>query len=478
MFGHKTLLGVSPDKPQLMTGAPEAKPRVAEARAAWVVAGVLGVVLHHPWSVGVWLGIGIPWAAGMLLLTGRGTSTRLALVWREVLSGRAGMFGVIALAVATGFAGVVVSAGAGVLTGLWVAVGMSVIGLIGGPSTLRSQLAGWALLALSTSLLLLGIEAILRWSPVAERLGTPAEVNQWYARYDRLWERNVLGIRSPYETLQKDTGVVRIVVIGDSYTWGDKIASSDSTWPAQLEQQLRQRRPHARSEVINLARNGFTTVNGAEMLRRLGWQFEPDIVLVQFYLNDILPSGPDFVRHYSPWLFPRAWLLPQRYRHGPLGRSALLHTIEGTLTGLRHGDRAAQAETWAALYHERGAEWNALVDALSEMGRAAADRDVPIVLVLFPDFIPGMQEGVDPPFQSIHDQVTRAASAAGFSILDLTPHYLREGGDLRRWWATAYDAHPNEAANRFAAQKLADYLLDPVHPMVRARFDAVGRHGL
>ena len=33
--------------------------------------------------------------------------------------------------------------------------------------------------------------------------------------------------------------------------------------------------------------------------QRIGWQFDPDIIVVQFYLNDILPSGPDFERGYS-----------------------------------------------------------------------------------------------------------------------------------------------------------------------------------
>jgi hypothetical protein len=182
------------------------------------------------------------------------------------------------------------------------------------------------------------------------------------------------------------------------------------------------------------------------------------MVLVQFYMNDILPSRPDFGRQYSTWLFPEARILPQRYRRGGLGRSALLHLIEGTLTGLRHGDRAARAGKWAELYRDRGAEWNAVADALTEMGRAAAERNVPIVLVLFPEFLPGLAADADLPFRSIHDQVTQAASAAGFSILDLTPYFLRDGGDLRRWWATPYDAHPNATANGLTARTVADLL--------------------
>lgn len=436
----------------------DTKPRVAEARAVWVAAGVLGIVLHRPWSPPILLVIGVPWVSGLLLLAGKGTASRLARVWREAVMSREGVFGAAGLMVVVFCAALVMGVGAGVLLGLWLGFGLSVIGIVLGPSTLRSQLAGWSLLSLAATLTLFGAEGFLSLRPVAARLGTPAEVERWHARYDRSWERNVLGIRSPYETVRKDSGVTRIVVIGDSFTWGDKIAVTDSTWPAQLEEQLRRQQPQAAIEVVNLAKNGFTTVNGAELLRRVGWQFDPDLVLVQFYMNDILPSEPEFVRHYSEWLFPRAWVLPQRYRRGRLGQSALLYVVEGALTAWRHGDRVAQAAKWTALYQQRGTEWNALAGALDEMGRAAAERHVPIVLVLFPDFIPGVRAEAAVPFRSIHDQVGQAASSAGFSILDLTAIYLREGNDLQHWWATPYDAHPNEAAARVAANGIAQHL--------------------
>jgi lysophospholipase L1-like esterase len=441
-----------------VTTNPEARLRVAGARAIWFAAGVLGLLLHRPWSTEVLLAIGTPWAVGTVLLAGEDTAARLRRAWREAISRSAGVFGAVGLGITMLVVVLAVAPGAAVLATLWLMVGLSIVGILQGSAALRSQLAGWSLLSLSVVLVLMGAEGVLTMRPVAERVGTPAEIDRWNERYDRLWDRNVLGIRSPYETVRKAAGVERIVVLGDSFTWGDKIASSDSTWPAQLEQQLRDGWPGRRIEVVNLGRNGFTTVNAAEMLRRLGWQFEPDLVLVQFYMNDILPSRPNFGRQYSAWLFPEARILPTRYRHGRLGRSALLHMVEGTLTGLRHGDRAARAGKWTELYRDRGAEWNALAEALTEMGRAAAERNVPIVLVLFPDFLPGVAADADPPFQSIHDQVATAARAAGFSILDLTPHYLREGGDLRRWWATPYDAHPNEAAARLAATSVADHL--------------------
>lgn len=439
---------------------------VAEARGAWFALGAVAVVLHLPLTVGVVIAILLPWLVVLGLLGRAGTKQRLLAAWGGALATRPGAWGTAGLVLVCLGVAFMVSPGAGALLTLWLAAAGSVIAVVRGRETLREQLVGWSMLAIAGGFVLVLGEAILRLDSVAARIGTPREVDSWWQRYDAIWERNVLDIRSPYETLRKEPGVVRIAAIGDSFTWGDKIASSDSTWPAQLEDELLRRLPAARVEVINLGEKGFTTVNEAEMLRRVGWQFDPDLVVVQFYLNDILPGGPNFQRGYSGWIFPRAWILPERYKGGPAGRSALLNVMESVLTARRHGDRAAQAAKWTEVYERKGPEWRALEDGLREMGAAAAARRVPIVLMLFPDFIPGIDTVAVLPFGAIHEQVKAVAAEAGFSILDLTQSYIRANPQMRDWWAAAYDAHPNEAAARHAAITLTDHLLKTVDPRV------------
>ncbi|MEX2529294.1 MAG: GDSL-type esterase/lipase family protein [Gemmatimonadota bacterium] len=437
---------------------------MAELRAAWLVVGLLAVGLNWALTPVIGLAIAIPWLGVMVMLRRQDTAAAMARAWRGALATRAGRFGAATLTLAAVGTAIIVSGGAGVLLALWIIAAACVVGTVWGPSALGEQLVAWALALVATGASLLAAEGVLRLDSVATRIGTPRAVDSWWQRYDPIWERNVLGLRSPYETLRKEEGVVRVVALGDSFTWGDKIEQADSTWTAQLESELARRRPGTPVEVVNLGQKGFTTVNEAEMLRRVGWQFDPDIVVVQFYLNDILPGGPNFERGYSGWLFPRAWILPERYRSGHAGRSALIHLIESVLTARRHGDRAAQAVAWTEVYQRRGPEWTALADALTEMGSAAAERGVPIVLLLFPDFIPGMGDSQDVPFAAIHEQVTRVAADAGFTTLDLTPHFIRENPDMQQWWATPYDVHPNAAAARFAARRLADHLLESLDP--------------
>jgi hypothetical protein len=434
-------------------------------RVTWLLAGVLCAGLHWPFGRAILLAIAVPWVAVMLLLVRPGTVRRLARSWRDVLGTRPGAYGAAGVGLVVIGVGVIVHPAAGALLGLWLGAAAMLIGAFRGPVRLSEQLAGWALLAMAVAVPLFAAEGVLRLESVAMRVGTAEERNAWWARYDSATFGNILGIRSPYETLRKEPGALRIVAIGDSFTWGSKIASSDSTWPAQLEAELRRRIPHAPVEVVNLGQAGFTMVNNARMLQRLGWQFDPDIVVVQFFLNDILPSGQGFTGGETSWLFPRPSLLPGRYRGGPLEASALKDVVESFMTVWRHGDGVAQAATWAEVYQRQGPEWRALADAVQEMGSAAAERDVPIVLMLFPDLLPGGDDPADVPFRVIHNQVADVARCAGFSILDLTSSFYRnEGDDLRRWWATPYDAHPNAAAAGIAARRVADHvtrILDP-----------------
>ena len=448
-----------------MNRSRERTPGGLELRVAWLFVGLLGAVVHWPWTAAIMTVFAVPWLVGLLLLFRGRTLRRLSDALRAALATRAGAAGATVLTFTAVCTAIVVAPGAGVLLAVWMSAVLFLVALFR-PANLAEQLAGWAVVAFVTGSALVAAEAVLRLPRVAAAVGTPIEIDRWWQRYDDLWLRNVLGLRSPYETLRKPPGVVRIAALGDSYTWGDKIASSDSTWPARLEEELRRKTQGTEIEVVNLGEKGFTTVNEAEMLRRLGWQFDPDIVLVQFYLNDVMPSGPNFERGYSGWIFPRAWILPERYRSGPAGRSALLHLAEGVLSARRHGDRTAQAAKWTEVYERRGPEWQAMAGALAEMGEAASKRGVPIVLVLFPDFIPGMAEAAELPFHSIHEQVREAAAAAGFRVLDLTDAFIRENPEMRAWWAAPYDAHPNAAAADLAGREIADFLLETLGPVV------------
>lgn len=98
---------------------------------------------------------------------------------------------------------------------------------------------------------------------------------------------NSLGFRDDREyALDKPPGTFRILVLGDSVTFGHG-ALSNTTYPYLLEQRLKQWRPDVKWEVWNLGVPGYNTRQELKVLERVGPRYQPDLVVVGFYENDL-----------------------------------------------------------------------------------------------------------------------------------------------------------------------------------------------
>jgi hypothetical protein len=97
---------------------------------------------------------------------------------------------------------------------------------------------------------------------------------------------NSLGFRDRQEySLKKPENTFRIVVLGDSVTFGHGTLD-DTTYPYLLEQQLKKWRPDVAWEVWNLGVPGYNTGQELAYLEQIGPQADPDLVIVGFYPND------------------------------------------------------------------------------------------------------------------------------------------------------------------------------------------------
>jgi hypothetical protein len=103
---------------------------------------------------------------------------------------------------------------------------------------------------------------------------------------------NALGFRDAREyVLDKPPGTFRILVLGDSVTFGHG-AVYEATYPYLLEQRLRAWRPDVAWQVWNLAVPGYNTSQELAYLERVGPRFRPDLVIVGFFENDLQDQGP------------------------------------------------------------------------------------------------------------------------------------------------------------------------------------------
>ena len=415
-------------------------PLVFETRVGWALLTLLALLIELPAGpvfLGVWV---LATAPGWWILANDSRAAAVLRGLRAALSARAARIATLVLAALLAFAAFVFGAGGA----LWLLILLLSVLFFraqrAGTQAAGSILEGVAIAGATLAIVLTAVELTLRTDQVGRKLGTPQERAAWAHRYDRLWDSNIFGFRSRYERVARRPGVRRVLVLGDSYTWGDKIASSDSIWSAELERTLSADPQVGPVEVINTAHLGWSLANEAELLRRLGWQFEPDLVVIQFLGNDAQPSSPNFGTRLPPPLT----IVPARFREGAIANSALLHLLEW---------RFASTIDFAALhFHPDSTGWKQLRQALQEIGDSAQRRGVPVLLVQFPWFRAG---SADQRVAGHYARVAEAARNAGILVLDLTATYAAQGDGGRRWWATSYDPHPNIAAHSVAAAAIA-----------------------
>jgi len=118
-----------------------------------------------------------------------------------------------------------------------------------------------------------------------------------------VYRYNNLGFRGPDRSLAKPDGVMRILVLGDSFVEGYQLPD-DQLMTTQLERILTQRlaRP---VEVINMGISGWGTAQEVLAYNRFGRALQPDIVILMFATcNDIINSSQKLSKIYNEKMEP------------------------------------------------------------------------------------------------------------------------------------------------------------------------------
>jgi len=128
---------------------------------------------------------------------------------------------------------------------------------------------------------------------------------------DLLWaghpvKTNSMGWRDHEFTLEKPPDTIRIAALGDSVTFGWLIGMED-TIPKALETVLNQFSKGPRFEVMNFGIPGYNTAMEHEVLAARALAFKPDVVVLQFEINDM--DLPTFIlKPENHWRLDKCYL--------------------------------------------------------------------------------------------------------------------------------------------------------------------------
>ena len=249
----------------------------------------------------------------------------------------------------------------------------------------------------------------------------------------------------------------RILVVGDSFVWGDGYANMNDLWWRQLERELRRRGYHD-VEVMGLGNGGASTRLELERLRKVLPRYRPDLVIWSYVTNDADEGlvkqfnydriNNDGVASYHRSHAEQGWLRRLNFQLEQRRREKLLHTLPGPKRGYEYNDWELRLLEPAnlAVYEK----------TLREVAAFMREADTPYFFISLPNH-PGEET-----FRPRYAPVKPLFAAAGIPFDDVLDDFVAAyppGKQLLNdlgWGINPVNAHPGVVSTRFYAREAAD----------------------
>jgi GDSL-like lipase/acylhydrolase family protein len=250
---------------------------------------------------------------------------------------------------------------------------------------------------------------------------------------------NSLGFRER-EIGPKDPGRYRIIILGDSFTFGNFVEEKDR-FSNQLQVML-----GPRYEILNLGYPGNNLPDYLPALDR-ALTMKPDFILLQLYENDF--ETPGMMRHR-----PTSYTLLPLDTDSRLERESVLYRLivdRWNVLQETIGFAERYTDYMARLLRDpESIDSREGVSELTEFIERARRAGVPTGGVLFPALYGLADHGREYPFEYLHERVGKLYKDTQTPYLDLMPAFLTIR-DPRTLVVNRWDAHPNAKANHLAA---------------------------
>ncbi|MBI5814215.1 MAG: SGNH/GDSL hydrolase family protein [Nitrospinae bacterium] len=248
---------------------------------------------------------------------------------------------------------------------------------------------------------------------------------------------NSHGFRDDEYGVEKPAGVYRIMLLGDSLTfgWGAKREERFSQLlEAGLNREMAPAGNARRAQVMNTGTVNYNTAQEAALYMERGRKFKPDMVILNYFIND----AEEALAHKSPRLLSYSYFA--MWLWGKLGmvRTAL------------EGGGGDYKSYYRSLYSAGSPGWEAAMGAMAELGRQAKADGVVYVVAILPEL---HAVGRNYEFADIHEKVRNAAISGGADlVIDLAGQFAAEAP--QSLWVAPDDAHPNKKGHEIIANAI------------------------
>jgi len=281
---------------------------------------------------------------------------------------------------------------------------------------------------------------------------------------------NARGLRGPELPYEKPAGTVRVLHLGDSVAFGFMVARWQDTFPFVADSLLAATTGR-RVETINTSVGGYSPWQEYEVLRGEGIEYHPDVVVVDFVLNDVTEKftlvrygGLEESRQLRESYYSRLDVILARsalaYQVKNFAREWKARRVLGSNPRLGAIKREAFDVDAMIKYPDADyiqAAWSLTLENLQKIFDYCAERDIPVLLAVYP-----FRVQLDAPdeMSAPQRQIVAYARAHGIRTVDFLPilhRYLEETGRPPGDLFVDHD-HLSVAGHRVVAPVLADSL--------------------
>lgn len=246
---------------------------------------------------------------------------------------------------------------------------------------------------------------------------------------------NSIGLRDR-EYGPKASGTTRILMLGDSLTFGWGVREEDT--PSKLlETSLNGGDSDRHYEVVNSGVGNYNTAMQVSYFFDKGRALEPDVVILNYFINDAEST-------------PRRKTDGGWFREHSYAYVTILSAVD--LIARQYFGKSDWKAYYSKLYGENQPGWRDARAAIERLARHCEDSGIELVVVNYPE----LHELAPYPFEAVTEDVEQTASDADIHFLDLLPSISDKVPETL--WVSSNDAHPNRSANIRFAEAISNFL--------------------
>lgn len=271
--------------------------------------------------------------------------------------------------------------------------------------------------------------------------------NVFAPSYGVAYHINSQGLRDDEVPYLKSKDEFRILGLGDSVMFGQGV-DFDALYIQGLERKLNAQGTSDTVQIINTGVAGYNLFQELAFLKKRGLEYQPDAVILGFCKNDVVTEASAIQLHLDAkkglsFGIKSFWTKLKNY-------VAWFHLLSGVYARIFPDFAQGKDLLVYAPSQTTGTGWEDTGKTLIKMAQLLAERNVPLLVVVFPFRHEIESKTPDHSF----DRLTRLAQQGQFSVLDLYPVFSTYSAD-----ALFFDpVHIRQRGHEIAADAIFEYL--------------------